>query len=130
MSDQLKTLEALVQMKLDAELARLRKVSEETRRRRDEIAALGAEVQARSEVLNGADLAGDLALQAGQDARWQAWIARETSRLNREAAEAAARREAQRMKARRAFGQVHALGEIRKIEAEEKRLRDARRLQG
>ncbi len=130
MGDQLKMLEMLTRMKLDAELSRLRDLSEEVRRRRDEIAALGSEVRARSDALSAADPETDLALQTGQDARWQLWVARESSRLSRAAAEVSARREAQRRKAERAFGQVHALGKIREIGAEEKRLCEARRLQG
>ncbi len=128
MSDRLRPLEELTRMVLDAELAKLRRLSEETRQRRDEIARLGAARAARSAEVTGADPARDLAFQTGQDARWQAWVARQHGRLSREAAESAARREAQRKLAQRAFGQVEALAGIRALDDEERRLRAARRL--
>ena len=128
MSDDLRRLQDLTQILLDAELAKLQRLSEETRHRQDEAARLGAALSARSDVLKRTDPLADLAFQTGQDARWQAWTARARKRLVREAAEIAARREAQRKTARRAFGQVEALAGIRRLEEDERKLREARRL--
>lgn len=128
MSDGLRPLQDLTQILLDAELARLRQLSEETRLRQGDVARLGAALSARSEQLESTDSMDDLAFRTGQDARWQAWTAREKKRLMREAAEVAARREAQRKKAQRAFGQVEALAGLRRLEAEKRKLRQARKL--
>jgi len=128
MSEELRSLQDLTQMILDAELTKLRQLSQETRRRQDEIARLGAALAARSAEVKRADPSNDLALRTGQDARWQAWVARTNSRLTREAADVAARREAQRLTAQRAFGRVHALGKIREREDEENRLRVSRQV--
>jgi len=128
MSDGLRPLQDLTQILLDAELARLRQLSEQTRLRQGDVARLGAALSARSEQLESTDSMDDLAFRTGQDARWQAWTAREKKRLMREAAEVAARREAQRKKAQRAFGQVEALAGLRRLEAEERKLREARKL--
>ncbi len=129
MSDHFRPLEEVTQTILDAELAELKRLSDETRLRQDEIARLGAALAARGADLRGGSAADDLAFQSGQDARWQAWVAREGKRLTREAAEVAARREAQRKKAQRALGQVDAVARIRALEDEERRQRAARRLQ-
>ena len=128
MTDGLRGLQDLTRMLLDAELAELRHLSEDARLKRQELDRLGAALAARSEALRGGDPFDDLAYRTGQDARWQAWTAGARAELNREAAAIAARREAQRKKAQRAFGRVEALAGIRRLEAEERRLREARRL--
>ncbi|HCQ65902.1 MAG TPA: hypothetical protein DIU07_12455 [Rhodobacteraceae bacterium] len=128
MSDRLRPLEDLTRILLDAELAKLRQLSQESRLREDEATRLGEALATRSEQLKTIDPLTDLALQTGQDAQWQAWAAHAKKRLMREAAEVAARREAQRKKAQRAFGQVEALAGIRRLEDEERMLRAARRV--
>ena len=128
MTDGLRGLQDLTRMLLDAELSELRQLSEDARLKRQELDRLGAALAARSEALRGGDPFDDFAYRTGQDARWQAWTAGARAELNREAAAIAARREAQRKKAQRAFGRVEALAGIRRLEAEERRLREARRL--
>lgn len=128
MSDDLRRLQDLTQILLDAELAKLQKLTEETRLRQNEVAQLGAALAARSEALKSPDPQADLAFQTGQDARWQAWTARAKKRLMQEAAEVAARREVQRKKAQKAFGRVEALAGIQRLEEEERKLQEARRL--
>lgn len=128
MSDGLHSLQGLTRILLDAELAKLRHLSAETRLRQDEVARLDAALAARTQTLASTDPLNDLAFRTGQDAQWQAWTARAKKRLMRELAEAAAQREAQRKKAQHAFGQVEALAGIRQIEEDEKKLREARKL--
>lgn len=128
MSDDLRPLQDMTRIILDAELAKLRQLSLETRLRQDEVVQIGAALAARSEQLKSADPLTDLAFQVGQDAQWQAWTACAKKRLLREAAEIAARREAQRKKAQKAFGQVEAFKGIRQLEDDERKLRAARRL--
>lgn len=128
MNDDLRRLQDLTQILLDADLARLQQLADETRRRQDEVVKLGTALTARSNALKGTDEATDLAFQTGQDARWQAWTTREKKRLMRETAEIAAQREAQRKKAQKAFGRVEALAGIRRLQEEERKLHEARRL--
>ena len=129
MRDRIRPLEEVTQTILDAELAELKRLAEETRARQDEITRLGAAVSARSAQIGGADSADDLAFRTGQDARWQAWVARARSRLKREAAEAAARRAAQFKKAQKALGQVDAVARIRALDDDARREDASRRLQ-
>ena len=128
MNDQLRSLQNVTQIILDAELAKLRRLSDETRLRQEKLAELVAVRAARSVEVQNGNASKDLAFQTGQDGRWQAWVARANSRLTREAADAAARREAQRMKAQRAFGRVDALARIRALEDDARKQRKARRL--
>lgn len=128
MSDDLRRLQDLTQILLDTELAKLQQLAEETRRREQAVAKLGAALTARSDALKGTDPLTDLAFQTGQDARWQAWATREKKHLMREAAEIAAQREAQRKKAQKAFGRVEALAGIERLEEDARKLRAARRL--
>lgn len=127
MNDQLRGLEELSQLILDTELAKLRRLADETRRRQDEIAELGAALARRSAELDGAGAGEDLAFRSGRDAAWLAWVARERGRRVRVAAEAAARREAQHRQAQRAFGQVDALARLRAFDTDERRMQAARR---
>lgn len=128
MRDQLGPLEELTRIRLDAELAKLRRCSEDLRQRRSEVASLGAALAARSEDLRNTGAA-DAALCSGQDAIWQAWVARRKRQLSRDAAQAASRREAQLKTALKAFGQAEALAGLRDLENEERRRARARRSQ-
>ncbi len=127
MNDDLRPLEALTRMKLDTELARLRRLSEVAEARRREISALGASVEARSRAIAEADPARDLALLSGQDAIWQDWVQRQKRRLTRDAAEAAAQREAQRVRAQRAFGETEALKGLRELAVNDRKAQAVRR---
>lgn len=129
MDEQLKSLQDLGRLILDAELADLRRLADETHRRQLEIARLGAAVAKRSAELGGPRAADDLAFRVGQDGAWLAWLSEERNRLTRAAADAAARREAQRKRAQRALGQVSALEGIVRLDEEERRMRKARRAQ-
>ncbi len=129
MRDRIRPLEEVTQTILDAELAELKRLAEEARARQDEISRLGAAVAARSAEIGGADAVDDLAFQTGQDARWQAWVSRAQGQLKREAAEAAARREAQFKKAQKALGQVDAVARIRALDEDARRQGASRRLQ-
>ena len=129
MSDRMRPLLGLTKMVLDAELAKLRALSDETRRRQDEIADLQATLAARSADVKRADPATDLSLLSGRDAHWQSWVGVTRRRLTGEAAEIAARREAQRLRAQRAFGQVHALDALSRLAQEEERRKENRKSQ-
>ncbi|MCB1327938.1 MAG: hypothetical protein KDK28_00030 [Maritimibacter sp.] len=128
MTDDLRPLQDLTRILLDAELAKLQQLTEDTQTKQAALDKLGAALALRASQVKQADVADDLAFCTGQDARWQAWTAAAKGQLRREAAESAARREAQRQKAQFAFGRVEALEGIRQLEAEERKLRAARRL--
>lgn len=129
MKDELGPLVELTRFVLDSELAKLRRLSEETRRKQDEINRLGDRLTERLAALGAVDPMDDVSFHSGQDARWQAWVAQEKKRLSLVAAELASRREAQRVKAQRAFGRVEALKGLREVDAAERAQRAARRLQ-
>lgn len=128
MGDDIRRLQDLTRILLDAELATLQHLSDEARLKQEAVHQLGAAQAERAAALKAGDPLDDLAFRFGQDARWQAWAADAKGRLVREAAECAARREAQRKRAQRAFGRVEALAGLQRMEDEERKLRDARRL--
>ena len=128
MTDGLRPLQELTGILLDAELAKLRQLTEETRSKQAALETLGRALRVRASQVKQDGVGEDLAFCTGQDARWQAWTAAQQGRLRREAAESAARREAQLKKAQFAFGRVKALDGIRRFEAEERAQRVARRL--
>ncbi|OIP84219.1 MAG: hypothetical protein AUK37_05905 [Rhodobacterales bacterium CG2_30_65_12] len=113
MSRDLAGLEAIAAMMFDAELARLNAVSAELAARTAELAALAEARNARAEMLQSGGGGDDFAFLAGQDGLWSAWLVRTGARLSREAAEIAARREAQRLRAQKAFGKRDALRQMR-----------------
>jgi len=126
MSGALRSLEEITAMVLDAELARLRQLSDELALLRAEAAELAARARARRETL-AAD-GPDLAFGTGRDALWLGWIARERARLNSEIAQLAARREAQRLIARTAFGRVEAIRGLERRAIDVRRLEQMRKL--
>ena len=127
MSRELHSLEALTGMTLDAGLAPLKAISDGIRAGQAQIAALEERCATRAAVVNAQAGAPDPALLAGQDARWLGWVQAERARINSEIAEAASRREAQRVVARRAFGRVEAIGALSRWSADEARRLAARR---
>lgn len=127
MADGMRPLRDLTRLVFDAELARLRAASEEVRACIAAADGLAAEAARRGAEVSAMDGAPDLALRTGQDARWQAWLGRERARLAREAAQAAARREAQRKVAERAFGRLEALARVQEKLAADRSARRARR---
>jgi hypothetical protein len=127
MSDYAK-LEELTQMILDAELAELRARAEEVakiRATREELVRARTE---RADRLSDAPPEDDLAFSTGQDALWHIWLNRETQQLGTELAQAATRQEQQRLRAKRAFGRVEALGRLRAQEATERKLKSMRKV--
>ena len=125
MTKSVQSLEDLTRMTLDAELAQLKVLSGEINDRRAEIEAMKIQRAKRARMVETQGV--DLAFQSGQDARWLDWMAREQARLNLDLAHLAARWEAQRAVASRAFGRVEALAELGWREAEERRVQAARR---
>lgn len=120
-------LQRLTRMLLDAELAKLNRAAGEVAALRAEIARLASARAARTAAVANVDPDGDLALETGRDALWLEWSAAKRARLAREMAQAAARAEAQRLIAQRAFGRNHALARIASDRAEARRVQMARR---
>lgn len=127
MTGALKSLKALTQLTLDAELARLKALSDELGARHAEVETLMAYGRDRAAALAQGAAENDLAFALGRDEAWLAWSARQRSRLSLEIAQVKARREAQRVVASRAFGRVEAIAELDRREAEQRRLTAARR---
>lgn len=126
MSRDLEGLEAIAAMMFDAELARLNAITGELAARTVELSALAAARKARAELLRAGEGGNDFAFLAGQDALWSAWLVREGMRLSREAAEIAARREEQRLRAQKAFGKRDALRQMRAREDTNRHRSDVR----
>jgi hypothetical protein len=112
---------------LDAELARLRDVTAEVAAVRLQIAELDEALRDRTAVLRHGEGA-DCAHLAGRDGPWLDWVAARKRALNAALAEVAARREAQRVVARRAFGRAEALSGLLLLDDADLRQRQARRL--
>lgn len=129
MGDRLQPLQDLTRLVFDAELAKLRQGSDEVRACKAEIDRLAAQQASRLAEIAGMGAEPDLALRTGQDVRWQAWVDGERARLARAAAQAAARREAQRQVTERAFGRVEALARLQEKARDERRSRVARRIE-
>lgn len=110
---------------LDAELAKLRTIGAEVDGFRAAIAELDRDVRTRARHLANLE-ADDSARLAGRDGPWLGWVARQRRSLTGAMADAAARRETQRVVARRAFGRVEALTGLKRLEAAQLR-QDARR---
>lgn len=127
MSDYAK-LEELTQMILDAELAELRARAEEVNTIRAKRTALVDERTNRANMLADEIAEDDLAFATGQDTLWHIWLERETQQLGSELAQAATRQEQQRLRAKRAFGRVEALGRLRAREATEHKIKKMRQV--
>lgn len=127
MTDQLAEIARVTQMVLDAELARLQGVSAEVADLRAAIADLDRDVRRRAAQLTGSEDA-DCARMAGRDGPWLDWVAARRRALISALADAAARREAQRVVTRRAFGRVEAISGLEQLEEVERRQRAQRRL--
>lgn len=109
MNKDLSALQKLAQMVLDSELERLRAISTEQAHKAAQIKSLRDARRTRDEIL----LSGpDMAQFAGVDVRWNRWIAREQQKQAVEAAQIAARREAQLEISRKAFGRAQVLGRL------------------
>jgi hypothetical protein len=116
MRKNLQELEALASMVLDAELARLDQASRELSARKDAVTALDDARAARATALREDGAAADPAFLTGQDARWSDWLAAKRARLMLDIAESAAGREAQRLRAQRAYRKRDALRQLRERE--------------
>lgn len=127
MSEDHRRLENLTQMLLDTELARLKALADEARGHEDAMAEISAALQSRAQALAEQPAGDDLAFCTGQDARWQSWSTEQRKRCALAAAEAAARREAQRQVAQRAFGRVQALAALRQQAEDARKLKAARK---
>lgn len=126
MTAELAEMARVTQLVLDAELARLKDVTAEVAALRAAIAELDDALQTRSAALvDGAD--DDCARLSGRDGPWQAWVATRKRALNAALAEAAARREAQGVVARRAFGRAEAVAGLRQAADAERAQRLVRR---
>lgn len=129
MGERLQPLQDLTRLVFDAELAKLRQCSEEVRACKAELDRLAARQASRLAETSEMTAEPDLALTTGQDARWLAWVGAERARLARQAAQAAARREAQRQVTERAFGRVEALARLQAKARDERLSRLARRVE-
>lgn len=127
MTEELAELGRVTRLVLDAELARLRDVTAEVAVLRVQIAELDAALRDRTSVLSQGERV-DCAHLAGRDGPWLDWVAGRKRALNAVLAEAAARREAQRVVARRAFGRAEALSGLLLRNDADLRQRQARRL--
>lgn len=126
MSEQIAEIARVTQMILDAELARLKEVSAEVATLRAALDGLDGEVRRRAAQIAGSGDA-DCARLAGRDGPWLDWVAARRRALNRALAEASARREAQRVVTRRAFGRVEAVSGLVRLEEDGRRQVAARR---
>lgn len=126
MPERLGGLKTITDMMFDLELARLKTVSDELAALKAEIDRLAAANLDRVRQLGEGGASEDLAFLQGCDARWSSWVVREKIRLNRDLATLAARREEQRMRARKALGKRDAVQRLSELEAET-RAQDRRR---
>lgn len=120
-------LEVLAQIVFEAELARLKTLSQEVNEQHAALSELAAAKSQRQAALMESELRDDLAFLAGQDALWGKWAFLESARLSRSLAQAAARREDQRLKTQRAFGKRDALRQMREQADAERASAQARR---
>ncbi len=127
MTTELAGIAEVTQLILDAELARLRRVSDEVADLRAAIADLDRDVRARAGQLAEPRDA-DCARMAGRDGPWLDWVAARRRALMGALADAAARREAQRVVTRRAFGRVEAISGLEQLGEAEQKQRAQRRL--
>lgn len=127
MTTELAGIAEVTQLILDAELARLRRVSDEVADLRAAIADLDRDVRARAGQLAEPQDA-DCARMAGRDGPWLDWVAARRRALMGALADAAARREAQRVVTRRAFGRVEAISGLEQLEEAEQKQRAQRQL--
>ncbi|MGH1330235.1 MAG: hypothetical protein ACRBBK_05090 [Paracoccaceae bacterium] len=102
-------LERLAQMILDAELGRLQAISNEAEAKAKAIKALQDARKTRDQILLDGP---DMAQFAGADVRWHRWMAGAQRSLAIEAAQIAAKREAQLAVTRKAFGRAQVLGKL------------------
>ncbi|MFT6451055.1 MAG: hypothetical protein ACJA06_000536 [Halocynthiibacter sp.] len=109
MKKDIAALETLAQLILDSELARLQGISKEQEEKASAIKALQDARKTRDEILLDGP---DMAQFAGADVRWHRWMAGAQRSLAIEAAQIAARREAQLAVSRKAFGRVQVLGKL------------------
>ncbi|TYB77892.1 hypothetical protein [Maritimibacter fusiformis] len=127
MTTELAGMAEVTQLILDAELARLRRISDEVAGLRAAIADLDRDVRARAGQLAEPQDA-DCARMAGRDGPWLDWVAARRRALMGALADAAARREAQRVVTRRAFGRVEAISGLEQLGEAEQKQRAQRRL--
>lgn len=127
MSREFAELEALAKIVFEAEMAQLNTLSQEVNERRAALSELAEAKAARQTALADGRAIDDLAFLAGQDALWTAWLTLEGAQRSQSLAEAAARREDQRLKTQHAFGKRDALRQIREQDEAERAQMRARR---
>ncbi|WP_226551532.1 hypothetical protein [Celeribacter naphthalenivorans] len=109
--ENLKRLQEVAELSLNAELAKLSEIKREEQPLRLRLAELEASRKQRAECVGGA-IDFDMASLMGVDGAWDRWAAKQQRKLMQELAKVAERREMQLERTRKAFGKKDALGKL------------------
>lgn len=127
MKTPLADMEHIARVILDHELADLRAQAQAAADRRAAVKALSQAQARRGETLAAERAESDLALLMGRDVIWQDWVRRERASRQARLAQALAEQEAQRLRARHAFGRTEALRALRLRDDAERQVISRRR---
>lgn len=125
MDKQLVALRNLTGLVLDAEKMKLQQIIKAEQDLAEQVTELDRKSNKRAEQLL-AKGGMDTALLAGADLRWQTWVQQQKRSLNTRRSAILAKKEEQRLKAQKAFGQAEAVGRLLEKSAEEARMKSGR----
>ncbi|WP_457647671.1 hypothetical protein [Profundibacter sp.] len=125
MDKQLVALRHLTGLVLDAEKMKLQQIIKAEQDLAEQVTELDRKSNKRAaQLLAKGGI--DTALLAGADLRWQNWAQQQKRLLNTRRSAILAKKEEQRLKAQKAFGQAEAVGRLLEKSAEEARLKSGR----